>query len=130
VKQVIWGIGTDIVELERIERLGCERLASRILTAEEWARMPEQPRRCLEYVAGRFAAKEAISKALGTGIGGVCSFQDIEVVNDGHGKPFVILSEAVVQRVFPEGTATVHLSISHSTHYALAMAVVERVDKA
>jgi holo-[acyl-carrier protein] synthase len=130
VKQVIWGIGTDIVELERIKRLGCERLASRILTAEEWVRMPEQPRRCLEYVAGRFAAKEAISKALGTGIGRACSFQDIDVLNDGQGKPCVILAEAVVQRLFPEGAATVHLSISHSAHYALAMAVVERVDKA
>ncbi|MFC7441639.1 holo-ACP synthase [Laceyella putida] len=127
---MIWGIGTDIVELARIERFGCERLAKRILTAEEWAKMPEHPRRSLEYVAGRFAAKEAISKALGTGIGGACSFQDIEVMNDGQGKPFVSLAGMVSEWVLHGQPVAVHLSISHSEHYAQAMAVIEKVDEA
>lgn len=96
----------------------------------EMEKMPAHPSRSLEYVAGRFAAKEAISKALGTGIGGACSFQDIEVTNDGQGKPSARLAGEVIERVFHGQSVRVHLSISHSQHYVQAMAVIESVEEA
>jgi holo-[acyl-carrier protein] synthase len=75
---MIAGIGTDLIELNRVEKV-ISRLAKRILTPDEQVALPESPVRRLEYVAGRFAAKEAVSKAMGSGIGKTCSFQDIEV---------------------------------------------------
>jgi holo-[acyl-carrier protein] synthase len=122
---MILGIGTDLVELDRIGRIGTDRLAQRILTARELAVLPALERRRLEFVAGRFAAKEAISKALGTGIGELCSFRDIEVLNGQKGKPRVCLSPELVRRVFGDQEVWIHLSISHSESHALAAAIVE-----
>ncbi|MBA4544131.1 MULTISPECIES: holo-ACP synthase [Thermoactinomyces] len=124
---MIRGIGTDLVELERIEEIGVHRLARRILTERERTLKPEQPGRELEYIAGRFAAKEAVAKALGTGIGGNCSFLDIEILNDHKGKPCVFLSESAFAAIFADKEIAVHLSISHSRQYAMAMAVIEEV---
>ncbi len=121
---MVTGIGTDLIEISRVEKV-VFRLARRILTGEELSGLPDHPRRRLEFVAGRFAAKEAISKALGTGIGKSCSFQDIEIQNDKLGKPSVVLSSRLRHLLFPEGRIHVHLSISHSEHYVLAMAVIE-----
>ena len=71
--------------------------------------------RLTEFVAGRFAAKEAYSKAVGTGIGKEVSFLDIEVRNDDRGKPILITSTEQI----------VHLSISHSKEFAVAQVVLE-----
>lgn len=117
---MISGIGIDIADLERIRKITDrqERFPERILTSREMAfymGLPEKRR--TEYLAGRFAAKEAFAKAVGTGIGEKLSFQDIEIEKDERGKPFI-------SKPFKKG---VHLSISHSREYAVAQVVVEEV---
>jgi holo-[acyl-carrier protein] synthase len=115
---VIKGIGVDITELDRMETLinRQPRLKERILTESEILIFEKlNGRRKVEYFAGRFAAKEAFSKANGTGIGKHLSFLDIEIISDDKGKP-------VISKPFSEG---VHLSISHSRDYAVAQVVIE-----
>ncbi|TCJ03736.1 holo-ACP synthase [Cytobacillus praedii] len=119
---MISGIGIDIVELSRIRRiyLRQQKFVDRILTVNEkeiFYNLTED--RKTEYLAGRFAAKEAFSKAIGTGLGGSLSFLDIEIVKDKNGKPFI-------SRPFNEG---VHLSISHSKEYAVAQVVIEKQEQ-
>jgi holo-[acyl-carrier protein] synthase len=116
---MISGIGVDMTELDRIRKIIArqDRFPERILTSKEMAvynNLPEKRR--AEYLAGRFAAKEAFSKAVGTGIGEKLSFQDIEIEKDELGKPFI-------SKPFKKG---VHLSISHSREYAVAQVVIER----
>lgn len=117
------GIGTDIIEIERIqgvlERSG-DSFLEKLLT-------PSEKAYCLSYkdyalpVAGRFAAKEAIAKALGCGFGEMLSFHDIEIVNDALGKPIATLSHEAQERfAYP----TIHLSISHCKSHAVAFALV------
>ncbi|KPD00010.1 Holo-[acyl-carrier-protein] synthase [Geobacillus sp. BCO2] len=116
---MIVGIGIDIVELERIRSLleRSRKFPERILTPREKVQFGElPPARQAEFLAGRFAAKEAYAKALGTGIGRHLSFQDIEIVSDEHGKPSIAARR--------DGE-TVHLSISHSRDYAVAQVVIE-----
>lgn len=115
---MIKGIGVDITELDRMESLinRQPRLKERILTESEILIFEKlNGRRKVEYFAGRFAAKEAFSKANGTGIGKHLSFLDIEIISDDKGKP-------VISKPFSEG---VHLSISHSRDYAVAQVVIE-----
>ncbi len=117
---MIIGIGIDLIELNRIERLlrRQPRFVERVLTERERERnrMLSQKRQ-VEYVAGRFAAKEAFSKAVGTGISEAYSWQDIEVLNEANGQP--VLRANV--------DATVHISISHSESYAIAQVILERL---
>ncbi|RBP87986.1 holo-[acyl-carrier protein] synthase [Cytobacillus firmus] len=116
---MISGIGIDIAELERIRKIIArqERFPERILTSKELDgyRCLTEKRRA-EYLAGRFAAKEAFSKAWGTGIGEELSFQDIEIEKDEKGKPYI-------SKPFKDG---IHLSISHSREYAVAQVVIEK----
>ena len=87
---MITGIGLDVTELDRIARLDekSEAFRNRVLTEPELTRYEQlTARRQIEYLAGRFAAKEAFSKALGTGIGRVCSFQDIAILTNTQGAP-------------------------------------------
>ncbi|WP_251555306.1 holo-ACP synthase [Neobacillus muris] len=117
---MIKGIGTDIIEISRIKRLLQKqpKFADRVLTPNEKQKFAGlTPNRQAEFLAGRFAAKEAYSKAAGTGIGKELSFLDIEIVNDSYGKPFFVK---------PEGLT--HLSISHSRDYAVAHVIIERED--
>ncbi|WP_028778453.1 holo-ACP synthase [Shimazuella kribbensis] len=116
---MIIGIGTDIVELSRMEQVGLGRLIKKILTEEEQAIIPVKEKRKKEFVAGRFAAKEAISKALGTGIGAKFAFHDVEILRDELGAPKANWKDS-------ENKPTIHLSISHSEQYAVAMVVLER----
>jgi holo-[acyl-carrier protein] synthase len=114
---MIKGIGIDIIELSRIQDLlnRQTKLIDRILTPSEKDKFETlSNRRQVEFLAGRFAAKEAFSKAVGTGIGKELSFLDIEIATDPFGKPFI---------VNPEVQA--HLSISHSRDYAVAQVVIE-----
>jgi holo-[acyl-carrier protein] synthase len=115
---MIKGIGVDIIEIKRIENLvgKNQRFTERILTERERAAYELlTDRRKSEFLAGRFAAKEAFSKAMGTGIGKGLQFTDMEVVQDSRGKPYFSLP-------FTEG---VHLSISHSREYAVAQVIIE-----
>lgn len=119
---MIIGTGIDIVELDRIQAIleRGNRLVDRILTGREKKLLDHytSQRRRIEFVAGRFAAKEAFSKALGTGIGKI-GFKDIEVLPDSNGAP--ILTCAFVQ------DKKIHLSISHSREYAIAQVIIETV---
>ncbi|MFE8703024.1 holo-ACP synthase [Cytobacillus sp. FJAT-54145] len=119
---MIFGTGIDIVELHRIKTLieRQSKFADRILTPyekEKYEMLKES--RKVEFLAGRFAAKEAFSKAIGTGIGKELSFLDIEVATSDNGKPAIV-------KPFSEG---VHLSISHSREYAVAQVTIEKTEE-
>lgn len=123
---MIIGIGVDIVEITRItqsiERWG-PRFARKILGGEElqvFADRLEQP----SFVARQFAAKEAISKSLGTGMRGI-AFSDIEVLRDLAGAPCVTLSVNGNKVMQSKGIGTLHISISDENEYAIAYAVAE-----
>jgi holo-[acyl-carrier protein] synthase len=124
---VILGIGTDIIEVGRIresyERFG-DRFLQRVLRPAEVAY-------CLSHklpaphLAVRFAAKEAISKAFGTGIGRHLGWQDMEILRKESGEPYVVLHDSGVRLLQERGAAKVHISLSHTQTYATAVALLE-----
>ncbi len=123
---MIIGMGTDIVEVKRIEKL-CrrygEKFLTKILSEEEIAHMPEgNP---YGYAAGRFAVKESLVKACG---GRDFSFSDIAVLNDREGKPYFADNEkaAALFGVNAE-RCSLHVSISHEKKYACAVVIAERL---
>jgi len=117
------GLGNDIVEIERIrqsmERHG-QHFLNRLFTSREqdYCYKFKDP---VPHFAGRFAAKEAIAKALGTGFGTALSWHDIEILSDEQGKPIVRLSEAAKHRF---RDPRILVSISHSASDATAVALV------
>ncbi len=123
----IVGLGTDIVEIARVEkalsRTG-EAFARRILTPEEMERFcsTKQPGR---FLAKRFAAKEAASKALGTGIALGVTFHDFSIFNDEHGAPVLSLSNRALEIANSKLVQHIHLSISDERHYAVATVLLE-----
>jgi holo-[acyl-carrier protein] synthase len=125
---MIVGVGSDIVALVRIRKMLASRkqqFLDRILTNNE--KLDIQHNRIDGYVANRFAAKEAFSKALGTGIGQYVSFQDLEVVKTPEGRPFFNLSTTLQEFIrdrFGEDVA-VHLSMSNEAEYAHATVIIE-----
>ncbi|WP_116365153.1 holo-ACP synthase [Parahaliea mediterranea] len=120
------GVGTDILEIARLEgvvgRLG-ERFAKRILRPEELAQY-HASKLPLRLLAKRFAAKEAIAKALGTGIGRGVSWQDMLVHHDANGAPLVTLSGGAERAAAARGGSRVLLSIADEQHYVVAFAVL------
>ena len=122
---MVIAIGTDIVEIARIaevlERQG-ERFIDRILTVSEKTLYNQS--KSVSFVAKRFAAKEAVAKALGTGIGRGVSFQDIVISNNAKGAPLVELSNGAADVMRELGGARMLLSLSDERHYALAYAVL------
>lgn len=122
---MIIGIGTDIVQIERIkhafERQG-ERFAQRILCASELCLFHEKGQ-SIPYLAKRFAAKEAASKALGTGIGAI-SWQDMEISNDPKGAPVLKLMGAAKEKMTALGASQVSISLSDEQDYAVAFVVL------
>lgn len=130
---MIIGIGHDLTAIARfiaiMEGKTCDRFLQRILTDSErqqLAQYADKGRRA-EFVAGRFAAKEAVSKALGCGIGAALGFQDMQIEKLPSGKPQCSVSEAAMQRLELAGRAiTIHLSITHERDHASAFAVVEQ----
>ena len=129
---LIYGIGHDVLEIERISALIKGRLRDkfmeRILTAREIELSHFRDSKLSEYVAGRFSAKEAIVKALGCGIGRILGFTDIEILPDELGKPEVLLSQEAWTRLkLPEGqNYKIHLTITHERRLASAFAIVEQ----
>ncbi len=122
---MILGVGTDMVQISRIERSLSQRpraLPERVLTPEECQRMRVSARPAA-YLAKRFAAKEAAVKALGTGIGEI-SWQDLEVDNDERGAPSLICRGAALARLRALGGDTAHLSLSDEGDLALAFVVI------
>ncbi|KEI95399.1 4'-phosphopantetheinyl transferase [Clostridium botulinum A2B7 92] len=123
---MIYGIGTDITEVRRIEKAITrnKNFINKLFTKNEMD-LWEKKNFKLEFIAGRFAAKEAISKALGTGIRDF-NFKDIEIINNELGKPQVILkpkAEDIIRKI--SKSYKIHLSISHEKEYAIAYALLE-----
>ena len=124
---MLYGIGVDIVEVERI-RSSCEQYGeaflNRLFTEAEQEYCESQGgKRELSYAA-RFAAKEAVSKAFGTGIGGTMGWRELEVKRTKEGKPTVILHGKAREFAEELRVKEVLLSLSHSEHYAVANAIV------
>ena len=123
------GIGVDITDTRRIEaalsRLG-DRFVQRILTAQEQAAFSHK-KRCAAWLAKRFAAKEAMVKALGTGIGAI-SFQDIIISNNAQGAPKITLSTNAQTLCTHKNLnlKSIHLSLSDEKNYAIAFVVLEK----
>lgn len=124
---MIIGIGVDIAETARVERLLREygdRFASRILTTTEFAEFTRRKRSCA-YLATRFAAKEATAKAMGTGIGKELGFHSIEISHDSRGKPelaFLQQGDELCKRM---KITNALISLSDEKHYVVAMVVLE-----
>ncbi|SJZ88122.1 Holo-[acyl-carrier protein] synthase [Vibrio cincinnatiensis] len=123
----IIGLGTDITEIVRIEKAlsrSGDAFAARILTPEELVIFQVLKQKA-RYLAKRFAAKEAASKALGTGIAHGVSFQDFQINNDVNGKPLLILSGKAAEFATAAQVTSIHLSLSDERHYALATVILE-----
>ncbi|MBQ5652963.1 MAG: holo-ACP synthase [Peptococcaceae bacterium] len=122
---MITGIGTDLIEIVRIQR-AIEKnphFMERVYTANEIAYC-RRKKNAWQSFAARFAAKEAVSKALGTGIGPV-GLMEIEIVNAENGQPKVVLHGKALQLAADRNIQRVHISLSHSEAYAMATAVLE-----
>ncbi len=116
---MIVGIGTDIVEVSRFEQLISDNhFMERVFTPAERSYIGDKT----HCAAGIFGAKEAFSKAVGTGLSGF-SLQEVEVCHDEKGKPFYALSGRALEKY---GHLTFHLSISHEKTYAVAFAIGSR----
>jgi holo-[acyl-carrier protein] synthase len=121
------GVGVDIVETARIQhslaRFG-ERFLHRVFTAGEieYCQSMKYPAR---HFAARFAAKESVSKAFGTGIGHAMGWRDIDVHREGSGQPFVVLGGGAKDFAAERGVRAVWISLSHTEHHAVATAVLE-----
>jgi holo-[acyl-carrier protein] synthase len=124
---VIYGIGIDVVEPHRIARLldkYGERFARRVLTPLEWPGYEKTARRVL-FVANRFAAKEAFSKAMGTGFRYPVTLQCISIVQNRAGKPGFALHPALDEMVRARGIVNHHVTISDEASLACACVVLE-----
>ena len=124
---MIYGVGTDIVSIKRIQEIlnkNRDGFINRVLTEHERALFANKSDSAA-FCAKRFAAKEAFSKALGTGIGRVVSFQDLTVRKNENGKPYFVPSEKLRLYLQEKGIKQGHLSISDESLYALAFVVLE-----
>ena len=122
---MIAGIGTDILEIARIEKAMARtpKLPQRILTPAELERFDavrDKPR----FLAKRFCAKEAMAKALGTGIGRGVSWQHMEVRANEDGRPWMRLTEGALRRAESMGGVSCHLSYSDEKEYVVAFVIL------
>jgi holo-[acyl-carrier protein] synthase len=124
---MILGTGIDLIEVARIaasfEKFG-ERFVNRILLPDEiaYCLLHRQP---APFLAARFAAKEAISKAFGTGIGTELAWQDMEIRRKESGEPFVVLHGKGLELFTARGGKSLHVSLTHTENYAAATAILE-----
>lgn len=118
--------GTDIVEVSRIKKsvLGSPSFSDRVYTPAEQEYCLSRKAGRFQSLAARFAAKEAVSKALGTGIGESAELTDIEISNDSLGKPMVKLIGRALQTFNEKKGASIEISLSHSHDFAVAFAIV------
>jgi holo-[acyl-carrier protein] synthase len=124
---MILGTGIDLIEVARIaaslEKFG-DRFLTRVLVADEiaYCRMHKNS---APFLAARFAAKEAVSKAFGTGIGAQLGWRDIEIRRQESGEPFVVLHGKGAELFAARGAKKIHLSLTHTEIYAAATAILE-----
>ncbi|HET7225064.1 MAG TPA: holo-ACP synthase [Candidatus Eisenbacteria bacterium] len=123
----IRGIGIDVVQVERLmralERFG-DRMERRLFTEAELAycRTHKDP---LPHLAARFAAKEALFKAIGTGLSGGIGWRQAEVVQPGGRQPTLALHDAALERFRALGATDAHVSLTHDGGLAIACVVIE-----
>lgn len=136
---MIYGIGTDIVLLDRIERLYArygERFARRVLGPDELVEFARRRARgaadgragtdrAVRYLAKRFAAKEAFSKALGLGLRGPMTLLSLQILNDRRGKPVPVARKAL-EPYLAELGLTAHVSLSDEKDSAIAFVILEK----
>jgi holo-[acyl-carrier protein] synthase len=126
---MIVGIGIDLIEVERIRAVYTrhgERFARRILTASEYnyvMKFSEPSQR----LAGRWAAKEAAFKALGTGLSGGIAWKDAEILPDARGKPELIFHGHALERAIAMNAQIRHMTITHSDTLAMAQVILEKI---
>ena len=121
---MIFGHGIDLTEIERIKKADMKNphFARKVLTENEWTYFNElKGKRRFAYLAGRFSAKEAYSKALGTGIGKFVSLQAVEILNDASGKPYINKHPRL-------GLLKTHLSISHTDSLVMTSVILEEIN--
>ncbi|MEI7817603.1 MAG: holo-[acyl-carrier-protein] synthase [Desulfuromonadales bacterium] len=124
---MIYGIGTDIVAIERFQRFldaGNSALIERLFTPTERSKCASRKDTAACFAA-RFAAKEAFLKALGTGLRDGISWQDMEISNDALGKPELQLLGKAAEQFHDKELARVQLSLSHDGGNAIAMVLLE-----
>ena len=124
---MIVGIGVDIAETARVEKLIAkygQQFARRILTADELLEF-DRRKHSSSYLATRFAAKEAVAKALGTGIGEQFGFHSIQIDNDAQGKPLLRFMDSAVDLIAGLNINNAMISLSDEKHYVVAMVVLE-----
>ncbi len=121
---MLTGLGIDLVEIERIAKsLENERFIERIFTPLEIEYCEARKTGRTESYAARFAAKEAMAKALGCGIGSELEFKEIEIFNDSKGKPQIRLLGKSAQN---HPGLHFHLSLTHTAHSAAAVVIAEK----
>lgn len=121
------GVGIDLVEIPRLEaslqRTG-EVFLAKVYHPRELEGRPSNLSRRLEYLAGRWAAKEALAKALGTGITERCALKEICVLNREDGSPVMTLEGAALRTAEERGVRRILLSLSHEKNYATAIVLL------
>jgi holo-[acyl-carrier protein] synthase len=129
---MIVGIGTDVVSIDRIERTLArfgERFVKRVLTPQERARYDKTLAKA-SHLAKRWAAKEAFSKAIGTGIHAPFTWQSITVSRDPRGKPGIVPSAEMQRHLAAMGVTSAHLSLTDDAGVAVAFVVLEGKESA
>ena len=125
---MIFGIGTDIVEIKRIETMkSLDKFASKILSHNEkefYDSLTNQKQ--IVYISKQFAAKEAIAKAIGTGIGNDTHFKNIEILRDKNGAPIFNALNKLEKIISDLGITRTHVSLADERDYAIAIAVLEK----
>jgi holo-[acyl-carrier protein] synthase len=117
---MIKGIGTDILDIKRFEKIYLNwgiRLINKLFNEDELPTYSSK-KKFVQSLAGKFAAKEAISKAFGTGISSGLGFKDIKILKNKNGTPIASIKNSI--------NKSMHISISHSDHYAVAFAILEQ----
>ena len=124
---MILGTGTDLIDIRRIERALARfghRFARRVLVDDEYQRFCAHVKPA-HYLAKRFAAKEAFSKAMGTGIHFPVNWHNVSIANERSGRPYLKFSEALATLLDQRGIRRAHLSLSDEVEMACAFVVLE-----
>lgn len=122
--------GVDIIEIDRLKKSieNVDGFRDRVFTPSEVAYCENRKKAKYESYAARFAAKEAVMKALGTGMGGGLGFSQIEILNNESGKPYAVLSSRAKEVYAGLGARSMDISVSHCKDYAVAYAVIEALE--
>ncbi|UAJ65059.1 holo-ACP synthase [Candidatus Schneideria nysicola] len=123
----IFGVGSDIVEISRIDVLYSkkgEKFARRILINGEWDHY-KKSKNPVRFLATHFSVKEAASKAFGTGIRNGLAFLQFELLKDSFGKPIMKLHERAAELSIQLGIKNIHVTLTNERHYTYAMVIFE-----